>query len=110
MLEDVEAIKGFMAFLGLKWVPGTTQKAELRASYRMGNSRPFNLDRTLVEFECSDRRPKVWVSEFARTSFHEWFELPHQSFEYSPGGTMLKIRNEARGSQPKYMVGIKPLA
>lgn len=109
-MQDLEAIKGFMASIGLSWQSGTTQKAELRASYRMGNGRPLNLDRTLVMFECDERKPKVWVPEFKRTSFHEWFEIPHQSFEYASGSSMLKIRNEARGSQPKYMVGIKPLA
>jgi hypothetical protein len=101
-------IKNFMAFIGLPWTPGSLQKAELKATYRIGNTRPLTVDRTLVEFYCDEKRAKIWVPDFARTGFHEWFEVPHQTFDYSTGGTMLKIRNVARGNQSAYSVGIKP--
>lgn len=105
-----QAIEQFMATIGLTWAPGTTQKAELRAGYRLGSSRPLNIDRTLVEFHCDERKAKVWVPEFSRTSFHQWFEVPYQDFEFSPHGSMLKIKTAARGNAPPYSVGIKPLA
>ena len=110
MQDPILAIKNFMAFVGLQWKPGTTQKAELKCTYRIGNTRPLTIDCTVVEFYCDEKRPKVSVPEFTRTSFHEWFEVPRQSFDYTPGGTMLKIRNEARGNQAAYSVGIKPVA
>jgi hypothetical protein len=103
-------MKHFMEFIGLPWKLGTTQKAELKATYRMGNTRPLTIDRTLVEFYCDEARAKIWVPEFTRTGFHEWFEIPHQSFDFAPGGSMLKIRNAARGNQAAYTVGIKPVA
>jgi len=103
-------IKNFMASIGLEWRPGTTQRAELKCTYRIGNTRPLTIDRTLVEFYCDEKRAKVLVPEFTRTSFHEWFEVPRQQFDFTPGGTMLKIRNEARGNAAAYSVGIKPAA
>jgi hypothetical protein len=106
--EHYLAIKHFMESIGLRWQPGSSQKAELKATYRMGNTRPLTIDRTLVEFYCDEKRARVWVPEFARTSFHEWFEVPHQTFDFAPGGSMLKIRNAARGNQAAYTVGIKP--
>ncbi len=109
MSDPILPIKNFMASIGLPWEPGKIQRAELKASYRIGNTRPMTLDRTVVEFSCNDERPRVWVPEFARTSFHVWFEVPLQSFDFSPNGNMLKIRNAARGNAAAYTVGIKPL-
>ncbi|KCB24500.1 hypothetical protein ACLQ8Z_22560 [Bordetella hinzii] len=107
---DAEAIEHFMALIGLQWQPGTVQRAEVRASYRLGPARPLIIDHTEVEFHCDERRAKVWVPEFQRTSFHQWFEVPYQEFEYTPGGSMLKIKAPARGNAPPYSVGLKPLA
>ncbi|MBB1627625.1 hypothetical protein [Achromobacter sp. UMC71] len=110
MYRGIEAIEHFMESVGLTWRPGTTQGADLRVSYRIGNTRPLGIDCTLVEFHCDAKRPKVWVPEFSRTSFHQWFEVPFQEFEFTPGGSMLKIKAAARGNAPPYSVGIKPLA
>jgi len=110
MFQGYEAIQQFMQSIGLPWVPGKTAQATLRVSYRIGNTRPLGIDRTMVEFHCDETRAKVWVPEFARTSFHQWFEIQHQVFEYAPGGSMLKIKAAARGNAPAYSVGIKPLA
>ena len=110
MQEPYLAIKNFMEFIGLPWQLGKTFKAELKCTYRMGNTRPLTIERTVVEFYCDEKRAKVFVPEFARTSFHEWFEAPRQTFDYAPGGTMLKIRNPAHGNQAAYTVGIKPIA
>ncbi|AHC49552.1 hypothetical protein U2261_03515 [Achromobacter xylosoxidans] len=110
MYRGIEAIEQFMMSIGLTWQPGRTESAELRASYRIGNTRPLGIDRTLVEFHCDAKRPKVWVPEFSRTSFHQWFEVPFQEFEFTPGGSMLKIKAAARGNAPPYSVGLKPLA
>ena len=85
MYRGIEAIEHFMVSIGLTWQPGRTQSAELRASYRIGNTRPLGIDCTLVEFHCDSKRPKVWVPEFSRTSFHQWFEVPFQDFEFTPG-------------------------
>lgn len=109
MHHGIEAIKHFMAAIGLTWQPGGTESAALRASYRIGNTRPLNIERARVEFHCDARRPKVWVPEFSRTRFHQWFEVPLQEFEFTPGGSMLKIKASARGNAPPYSVGIKPL-
>jgi hypothetical protein len=110
MYRGIQAIEQFMESIGLTWQPGATESAELRVSYRIGNTRPLGIDRTLVEFHCDARRAKVWVPEFSRTSFHQWFEVPLQDFEFTPGGSMLKIKAAARGNAPPYSVGIKPLA
>lgn len=110
MYSGYEAIKKFMEAVDLPWTPGNPQQAELRVSYRIGNTRPLGIDSTLVEFHCDERKAKVWVPEFSRTSFHQWFEVPHQEFEYTNGGSMLKIKAAARGNAPPYSVGIKPLA
>ncbi|WP_439810887.1 hypothetical protein QCN28_18320 [Bordetella bronchiseptica] len=110
MYRGHEAIKQFMQAIGLPWTPGRAESAELRASYRIGSGRPLNIDRTRVEFHCDDARAKVWVPEFARTSFHQWFEVAYQDFEYSPGASMLKIKAAARGNAAAYSVGLKPLA
>ena len=110
MYRGYQAMKHFMEIIDLPWTPGTSQRAELRVSYRMGNSRPLNIERAMVEFHCDEHRAKIWVPEFLRTSFHEWFEIPHQEFEFTPGGTMLKIKMPARGNTAPYLVGIKPLA
>jgi len=110
MHRGIEAIEHFMESIGLTWPPGRVARAELRVSYRIGNTRPLGIDRTLVEFHCDAKRAKVWVPEFSRTSFHQWFEVPYQDFEYTPGGSMLKIKAAARGNAPPYSVGIKPLA
>ncbi|VFR22527.1 hypothetical protein ANDA3_2069 [plant metagenome] len=107
--KDVDAMKNFLASLGLPWTPGKTQRAELKASYRIGNTRPLTVERTTVEFNCDENRPRIWVPEFARTSFHVWFEAPQQSFDFAPNGTMLKIRNTAHGNAGAYTVGLKPL-
>jgi hypothetical protein len=107
--ESYIPIKNFMEFLNLPWTPGHTQKAELKATYRIGNTRPLTLERTLVQFYCDEKRARVWVPEFARTGFHEWFEVPGQTFDFARGGTMLKIHNAARGNQAAYSVGIKPV-
>ncbi|CAJ49377.1 hypothetical protein BAV1769 [Bordetella avium 197N] len=109
-LYDAEAIKHFMALIGLEWQTGTAQRALVYASYRLGPARPLIIESTEVEFECDERRAKVWVPEFQRTSFHQWFEVPLQEFEFTPGGSMLKIRAPARGNAPPYIVGLKPLA
>lgn len=109
MHENYQAIQQFMESIGLRWRSGSTEKAELKATYRMGNTRPLTIDRTLVEFYCDEKRARVWVPEFARTSFHEWFEVPHQTFSFAPGGSMLKIGNAARGNQAAYTVGLKPV-
>ncbi|WZB63528.1 hypothetical protein WJ970_12020 [Achromobacter xylosoxidans] len=90
-----------MESIGLVWRPGATASAELRASYRIGNTRPLGIDCTLVEFHCDAKRPKIWVPEFSRTSFHQWFEVPYQDFEFTPGGSMLKIKAAARGNAPR---------
>ena len=96
MYRGIEAIEHFMESIGLVWRPGATASAELRASYRIGNTRPLGIDCTLVEFHCDAKRPKIWVPEFSRTSFHQWFEVPYQDFEFTPGGSMLKIKAAAR--------------
>ena len=108
LYRGIEAIEHFMESIGLVWRPGATASAELRASYRIGNTRPLGIDCTLVEFHCDAKRPKIWVPEFSRTSFHQWFEVPYQDFEFTPGGSMLKIKAAAR-ARP-YSVGLKPLA
>jgi hypothetical protein len=110
MYRGIQAIEQFMESIGLTWSPGSTERAELKVSYRIGNTRPLGIDRTLVEFHCDPKRAKVWVPEFSRTSFHQWFEVPYQEFEFTPGGSMLKIKAPARGNAPPYSVGIKPLA
>ncbi len=108
-LYDAQALEHFMALLGLPWQPGRAERAEVRASYRLGPARPLIIEQTLVEFHCDERRAKVWVPEFQRTSFHQWFEVPLQEFEYTPGGSMLKIKAPARGNAPPYTVGLKPI-
>jgi hypothetical protein len=110
MSQGYQAMQEFMESVGLPWTPGKTASAELRVSYRIGNTRPLGIDRTMVEFHCDEKRAKVWVPEFSRTSFHQWFEIPHQDFEFTRGGSMLKIKAAARGNAPPYTVGIKPLA
>gem|GEM_PF-357843 len=95
MYRGIEAIEHFMESIGLTWRPGQAERAELRVSYRIGNTRPLGIDRTLVEFHCDAKRAKVWVPEFSRTSFHQWFEVPYQEFEFTPGGSMLKIKAAA---------------
>ena len=100
MYRGIEAIEHFMESIGLVWRPGATASAELRASYRIGNTRPLGIDCTLVEFHCDAKRPKIWVPEFSRTSFHQWFEVPYQDFEFTPGGSMLKIKAAARATRP----------
>jgi hypothetical protein len=109
MSQGYQAIQQFMESIGLQWVPGTSARADLRVSYRIGNTRPLTIDRTEVEFHCDERKAKVWVPEFSRTSFHQWFEIPHQDFDFTPGGSMLKIKAAARGNAPPYSVGIKHL-
>lgn len=106
---DAAAIEQFMTLVGLQWEPGTVQRAEVRASYRLGTARPLNIEHTEVEFHCDPRKARVWVPEFQRTSFHQWFEISYQEFEYTPGGSMLKIKAAARGNAPAYSVGLKPL-
>ena len=79
MYRGIEAIEHFMESIGLVWRPGATASAELRASYRIGNTRPLGIDCTLVEFHCDAKRPKIWVP--ARTSFHHQLsEVPYQGF------------------------------
>ncbi len=109
MYRGHEAMKEFMESIGLPWKLGTQQRADLRVSYRIGDTRPLNIDVTLVEFHCDLKKPKIWIPEFARTSFYEWFEVPYQDFEYTGGGSMLKIKAAARGNAAPYSVGIKPL-
>lgn len=106
---DAQAIEHFLPLIGLEWRPGRIERAEVRASYRLGPARPLIIECTVVEFHCDERRAKVWVPEFQRTSFHQWFEVPLQEFEYTPGGSMLKIKAPARGNAPPYSVGLKPL-
>ena len=105
MYRGIEAIEHFMESIGLSWRPGATERAELKVSYRIGNTRPLGIDRTLVEFHCDPKRAKVWVQEFSRNSFHHWFEVPYQEFVFTPGGSMLKIKSAARGNAPPYSVG-----
>ena len=50
MYRGIEAIEHFMESVGLTWRPGSTEGADLRVSYRIGNTRPLNIDCTLVEF------------------------------------------------------------
>ena len=59
MHRGIEAIEKFMESVGLAWHPGSTERAELKVSYRIGNTRPLGIDRTLVEFHCDPKRAKV---------------------------------------------------
>ena len=48
MYRGIQAIEQFMESIGLTWRPGSTESAELRVSYRIGNTRPLGIDLSLI--------------------------------------------------------------